>query len=247
MINYEEKIPKNAQTSAHVEFAASGELWAAEEFLVNYNQSLILKLTEHQQKSRDVLEFGAGIGTLAKLWEQQTGVKPECVEIDPKLRAIVEKRGFICSASLDVVGKRYETIYTSNVLEHIEDDRKILCQLNSKLKAGGSLVIYVPAFQSLYSTIDENIGHFRRYSKKDLLGKLKEAGFEVVNSRYSDSIGFFAWLYKKYALRSSQMASGNSMRIYDKFIFPLSNAFDRFGVKFIFGKNLFVHARKPEA
>jgi hypothetical protein len=64
--------------------------------------------------------------------------------------------------------------------------------------------------------------------------------------RYSDSIGFFAWLYEKYGGRSPEMSSENSMRIYDKFIFPLSKVFDGFGLRFIFGKNLLVHAKKPE-
>ena len=62
---------------------------------------------------------------------------------------------------------QYDFIYSSNVLEHIYDDVKSLKQLESKLTKNGTLVLYLPAFQILYSDLDRSVGHFRRYSKKE--------------------------------------------------------------------------------
>ena len=212
--------------------------------MINYNQDLISKLTKTQKNSKDVLEFGAGIGTLANLWEQSTGTKPECLEIDPKQRLIIEERGFRCYNCLNSIEKKFDVIYTSNVLEHIEDDLLTLKQLNSKIKNGGSLIIYVPAFQFLYSELDEKVGHYRRYEKQDLFMKLNKAGFRVNKSNFSDSIGFFAWLYIKIKGYSSDKTEDQSMKIYDKYIYPISRLLDTLGCKHLFGKNILVYAQK---
>jgi len=118
---------------------------------------------------------------------------------------------------------------------------------HSKLKNAGSLIIYVPAFQVLYSDLDEKFGHFRRYQKSDLLRKLKNSGFEVTKSRYSDSIGFFAWLFIKIKGYSPEKSKEKSMGIYDKYAFPLSKLLDALGCKFLFGKNLLVYAQKSKS
>ena len=236
--------PKNAQSGSNTNYAGSEELWAAEKCLINYNNDLILKLTKSNTKSQKVLEFGAGIGTLANLWNISTTIKPECLEIDSKQRLIIEQRGFHCYSSLDSVEKKFDVIYTSNVLEHIEDDSSILKQLNTKLNTGGKLTIYVPAFQAIYSELDEKVGHYRRYEKQELLKKLNSAGFKVDKFYYSDSIGFFAWLYIKIRGYNSEKADGKIMKIYDKYIFPLSKILDELGCKFIFGKNILVYAQK---
>jgi hypothetical protein len=236
--------PKNAQSEFNTNFAGSDELWAGEKCLINYNQDLISKLTKNQRNAKDVLEFGAGIGTLADLWTLSTGTKPECVEIDPEQRSIIEKRGFRCYGSLHSIEKSFDVIYTSNVLEHIEEDSLTLNQLNSKIKSGGALIIYVPAFQLLYSELDEKVGHYRRYEKKALIIKLNNAGFRVSNFYFSDSIGFFAWLYIKMKGYSSKKNGVKSMRLYDKYIFPISRLMDALGCKYIFGKNILVYAQK---
>lgn len=67
------------------------------------------------------------------------------------------------------------------VLEHIEDDISALKQWHSFLKVGGDIVITVPAHMKRWSEADENVGHFRRYEKSQLISKLNSAGFEDIN------------------------------------------------------------------
>jgi SAM-dependent methyltransferase len=194
----------------------------------------------------NVLEFGAGIGTLAQLWFDRTGVKPECLEIDPDLRNTLIDRGFICHKDLDAIEKNISAIYTSNVLEHIEDDVEALKELYKVLNEGSKIVIYVPAFMSIYSDLDAHVGHFRRYSKKEIIKKLNEANFEIIKCHYTDSIGFFAWAYMKWRgynpLEKNQ--SKRQLIFYDCFLYPLSRFLDRIGFKYLFGKNILVVARK---
>lgn len=233
-----------AQTNSNSEYAGKNVLWAGERSLTNYNQDLIAKLTKNYKSAKDVLEFGAGIGTLASLWEKATQVKPECLEIDPEQRLIIQSRGFTCYENLSSLRKNFDVIYASNVLEHIEDDLQTLRELNAKLKPGGTLMLYVPAFRMLYSELDEKVGHYRRYQRAELLGKLQAAGFTVNKYYFADSLGFFAWLYMKVKGYSSGSTEETRMKIYDRYLFPLSRTLDQLGLRLLFGKNILVFARK---
>lgn len=71
-----------------------------------------------------------------------------------------------------------------DVLEHIEDDRQVLCDLHRALRPGGRLYLSVPAYTALWSTEDELVGHYRRYTARSLGRALQAAGFSVEFSTY---------------------------------------------------------------
>ncbi len=89
-----------------------------------------------------------------------------------------------------------------NVLEHIEDDLEALRKAFNLLKPGGSLVIEVPAFPSLYDAYDEELCHFRRYSAGELHGKLIAAGFKVCRKSYLGFVLFPAFAAVKLLSKS---------------------------------------------
>jgi predicted SAM-dependent methyltransferase len=175
-------------------------------------------------------------------------VKPECLEIDRNLRQILVERGFHRYEQLASIQKTFDAIYTSNVLEHIEDDVEVLKQLHSKLKQDGIIAIYVPAFMCLFSELDTAVGHYRRYSKKEIINKLKIAQFKVLDCWYVDSMGFFASLAVKFLgyKDSATVGRNKTFKIFDKYIYPISMIFDRFGFRYLFGKSLLVIAKKQE-
>ena len=245
--NHAEKIQSaKLQDAKKVDYAGIDELWANEKFLNNYNIDIVNKLSKFSNINSEVLDFGAGLGTLSKIWYFVKKSKPECLEIDTSLQKILLDRNFICYKNLEEINKTYDVVYTSNVLEHIEDDTKVLEQLHSKIKVNGFLAIYVPAFMCLYNQLDASVGHYRRYEKDELINKLLEANFNIKECYYVDSIGFFAWLslrLKGYG-DNNKLGSGNNLKIYDKFIYPLSALLDKLGLKYLFGKNLLVIAQK---
>ena len=132
------------------------------------------------------------------------------------------------------------------MLEHIEDDVQALSDLCNSLSDNGTLVIYVPAFQILFSDLDRKVGHYRRYQKRELKYKLRNSCFKIEKIEYVDSIGFFA----AFAIRLlgwrelGNLGNSRSLRFYDKFIFPISKSMDFIGFKYLFGKNLYVVGRK---
>jgi len=84
-----------------------------------------------------------------------------------------------------------------NVLEHIEDDLGALQKTFNLLKDGGALIIEVPASPGLYGAYDVQLHHFRRYSAKDLHGKLTAAGFTVCRKSHLGFILFPAFAIVK--------------------------------------------------
>ncbi len=240
-------LHRTVQTEENTSYAGEAELWANEANLPRYNLDIVRKLSRLASSNARVLEFGAGIGSLAQIWTKETGIKPICLEIDSNLKNIIQDRGFECYSNLEDIEGQFELIYSSNVLEHIEDDQKALEQLYQKLRPGGALALYLPAFQCLYSDFDAAIGHYRRYEKAELIYKLQNAHLSIEKCEYADSIGFFAWLTTKTKKhdRNAKQSNDCQLKFYDQFIFPLSGALDKFGMKYVFGKNLLAIARKP--
>jgi predicted RNA methylase len=66
-----------------------------------------------------VLDFGAGYGTLALIWKEITGQSVECLEIDLEQLKEIQSRGFVAWNSVKDITTKFDFIYASNVLEHI--------------------------------------------------------------------------------------------------------------------------------
>lgn len=76
----------------------------------------------------------------------------------------------------------FDVIGAFDVLEHIEEDARVLDEARAALKARGFLVLTVPQHRWLWSPVDDYACHVRRYSASELHGKLESAGFEIVRS-----------------------------------------------------------------
>ena len=69
---------------------------------------------------------------------------------------------------------KYDLIFLTDVIEHIEDDKNQMKNIVNYLKDEGHLLITVPAYQFLFSEKDKMLHHFRRYSKKTILNILPD-------------------------------------------------------------------------
>ena len=101
---------------------------------------------------------------------------------------------------------------------------------------------------SLWSSMDEKVGHYRRYELSEIRKKCEQVGLKVELLHYADSIGFFASFLMKLIGYNSENGIGSvaSMKFYDKWLFPVSKFLDLIGLKFLIGKNLIIIARKTE-
>ena len=211
---------------------------------VNYNRYLLKLIRRHAGNAKRVIDFGAGNGTFAAPISR-LGFDVTAVELDDGLRAHLAQQGLrVAASTADLPAQSFDYAYTLNVLEHIPDDVGALRGLRAKLAPGARLLVYVPAFQVLYTSMDANVGHVRRYSRETLLRAVSAAGFAVEAMEYVDSIGFFATLAFKMTDRGSGTVNPRMLRLYDRIIFPVSRALDRLVYRW-FGKNLLLVARNP--
>jgi 2-polyprenyl-3-methyl-5-hydroxy-6-metoxy-1,4-benzoquinol methylase len=81
--------------------------------------------------------------------------------------------------------RRFELALLCDVIEHVEDDVGLLRSLASnRVRAGGLMLVTVPAFQALFSRHDELLRHFRRYTLGQLRASAREAGLSILDDGY---------------------------------------------------------------
>lgn len=211
---------------------------------INYNKYLSDLIVISAKTNEVICDFGAGSGTFC-LPLAAAGYHVICVETDPVLSASLASEGMTVLNDLQQAEDgSIDYIYSLNVLEHIEDDAGVAELWYRKLRPGGRLTVYVPAFQVLFSSMDHKVGHIRRYSKDELCEKLSGAGFDISESNYADSIGFFATLVYKLIGKSDGTINKKTLMFYDRWIFPLSRRLDTVTNQ-ILGKNVYALAVRP--
>ena len=189
-----------------------------------------------------ITDLGAGRGTFAEMLRAR-GLEIDCVEPDPENQASLRARGFSVHATMDdEEAETIDYVYTLNVLEHVRQDEELVRAVFSRLRRGGRLFVFVPAFQILWSRLDDHVEHQRRYRRAPMVAMLRRAGFAVERARYADCLGFFAALL--FSRSAEVEISQRNIRLYDRVLFPASRFLDPLLGQF-FGKNLAVVCRKP--
>jgi len=203
-----------------------------------YNQTIFDWLSQGQSSSHRVLDFGSGHGEFFFRFVEQD-YPTTAVELDESVHSIYPDGQVF--ADLAMAEGPFELVYSVNVLEHIEDESIVLKEIREKIQAvNGRVKIFVPARQELYSSMDEKVGHYRRYSRRQLIDLFEENGFVVTSCRYFDFIGYFASLVYKFIASSGDISAGGLVT-YDRYIFPVSRLLDRLFQRVI-GKNLILEA-----
>ena len=79
------------------------------------------------------------------------------------------------------MNSEFDAIGAFDVIEHIKEDEAALASVRRALRPNGIIVVTVPQHQWLWSLVDEQAGHKRRYARRELLAKLVAAGFEILH------------------------------------------------------------------
>lgn len=200
-----------------------------------------------------VVEAGCGIGNLtARLLDREAVIacdrEPACIA---QLRARFNGRAnvypVVCdistSAFRDVVRFGADSCVSTNVLEHIEDDRRALDAMRSVVGSGGVVVLLVPAMPALYGSMDEQLGHFRRYSRRGLTAVAESVGLKVEKIFAMNSVGWVGWWWSSCVRRREAVTEGQ-IEIFDRFVAPVLEKVESV-VRPPFGQSLFAVLRKP--
>lgn len=159
-----------------------------------------------------ILEIGAGIGNLTRHFAPRrelylaSDIDTEHVA---RLRARFAHRPCLEARRCDLaepgdfdgIEGAADTVICLNVLEHVENDGAGLANIHRALRPGGRAVILVPEGMSVYGTLDEALGHRRRYSEPELRAKLAAAGFEIEHLLHFNRITRPGWYVNGRILR----------------------------------------------
>lgn len=138
-----------------------------------------ITLPEHAK----VLDAGCGSGGNLQLLASKGELY--AFEMNDTAREHAKKRGIATIEAgklpdaIPFAGINFDLIGLFDVLEHVEDDKSALRALTGRLNTGGILCINVPAYQWLFVRHDRLHHHFRRYSRSELIHKVKTAGLKV--------------------------------------------------------------------
>ncbi len=190
----------------------------------HYNGWLGSKVRPHLGKR--VLEVGAGIGTITR--QIQAGrEKVIALEADPyyaqRLANQFRASPVVTPLHLSVeetdwgalARERLDSILLSNVLEHIEDDSGAVRHLRSVLPVGGRLVLLVPALPALFGSLDEAVGHYRRYTPDMIRAAVEPAGFEIERLEWLNLVGIAGWFLNGRVLRR-RVLPPLQLKLYDR-------------------------------
>ena len=202
-----------------------------------------------------ILEVGAGIGNFTELLlDRELVVASDkhqmCVDylqrrLGAQLKGAPVRMDLAAPPEHALHEYGFDTVICINVLEHVEDDAKALAFMRSVLVPGGRTILLVPAFQFLYGTIDRAIEHYRRYTRKDLLPRMREAGFGVETAFYMNVIGMAGWFWNN-RVRKIKEENAAQIQVFDKFIAPWAERVER-SLRPPFGLSLIAIGRKPES
>jgi glycosyltransferase involved in cell wall biosynthesis len=202
-----------------------------------FNRWLVRHLAPYV--GRRVLEAGSGIGNLTEFFLDRERLA--CVDVDPfYVERLSQRYGHLANLSFHEADlaqlhncstlhkARLDTIICINVLEHIEDDAKVLRNFYELLQPGGHAMLLVPANPRLYTGVDKALGHFRRYTQDELVSKMRTAGFDVVESKGFNRLGSLGWFVSGKLLGRTTLSAGQ-MKLYE-WLLPLAKVIDRIGL-----------------
>jgi glycosyltransferase involved in cell wall biosynthesis len=164
-----------------------------------------------------VLEIGAGIGNMSVhlmprsiYWA--TDVNPYYLNYLETLRPTrpYMRVGYTDGMKVESFpkGQDFNTVVCLNVIEHVPDDVGALRNVREALTEGGTAIVLVPCGPELYGSLDEVLGHCRRYTEEQLAGVAQQAGFYVEKILKFNRPGVPAWWLNGKILRRRTFGMG---------------------------------------
>ena len=173
-----------------------------------------------------VLELGAGIGNIAgRLMGKR--LHYIAAEKDPLYLHALHNRFLrtpnvsvrtidpAVPAHFDAVRSSVETVLCLNVLEYVPDPAATLRSIHATLKPEGILLVLVPQGSRMYGTIDETLGHKRRFEPSSLCEVLESSGFTVQRLYQLNKFGKPAWWLYGRVLKRKHI-SKITLKLFDK-------------------------------
>ena len=244
-------------------FEVTAEVEARSFWCRSRNRVLRRTFERFTDRSRpiDVLEIGCGIGGVIGELRRVPNLRLTGSEVYIQgLRYARAKLPGVEFIQLDATEMpfhdRWDVVGAFDVLEHIDADRRVMTQVFRALRPGGLFIVTVPQYQWMWSTIDDLVHHKRRYGRRELVEKLRHAGFDIVHITSFVTVLFPFMLLERMRSRARGQSGDSKADFSAQVNLPgaLNRIFDwmmradeaalRVGVSLPFGGSLLAVARR---
>jgi len=143
----------------------------------------------------------------------------------------------------------FDVMGAFDLLEHIEEDELVLSQMHRAVSGGGGIILTVPRHKFLWSQVDVNACHRRRYTSRDLRARVEGVGFKVLVCISFVSIPFpllaLSRLFRRNKTGSrAELNPGTFTNHALLKVLGVERALIQSGVRFPLGGSLLLAARK---
>ena len=181
-----------------------------------------------------VLEIGAGIGNLTANLVPRT--EYHASDINPhyldRLETLKQTRPYLqvhytdASAAETYPAEQFDTVICMNVVEHIENDVEALSNIRRSLDKNGRAIVLVPNGPRLFGSLDKVLGHYRRYTREQLVRACQDAGFAVEKVLKFNRLGTPGWWLNGRILKKETFGFWQIKVL--NFLVPFVRPIDRF-------------------
>ena len=164
-----------------------------------------------------ILDIGCGTG--ANLEMLSAYGEAEGVDVSDDALEFCRRKGLKAqkglAEKLPYNDEAFDLTTALDVVEHLDDDIAGLKEMHRVTKRGGYSLIFVPAFMWLWGVQDDISNHRIRYTKKQIVERLRRAGYEVERATYANWTFFTPILTGRILMRVTRIkpASENNITI----------------------------------
>jgi SAM-dependent methyltransferase len=199
-----------------------------------------------------ILDVGCGTGANLEMLSQFGAA--EGVDVSDDALEFCRRKGLTVqkglAETLPYADETFDITTALDVIEHLDDDVAGLKEMHRVTKTGGRTLIFVPAFMWLWGVQDDISNHRIRYTRKQIVDRVRQAGFTVERSTYANFTFFAPILGGRALMRFTGIRpeSENNINIsslngvFGKIFSSERFLLDRFN--FPFGVSIVVSARK---
>ena len=176
-------------------------------------------------------ELSALAATAADRLEVGPGLRPRLpvdgthfVDVSaPALARLRERGGRVTLSDVTALpfpDRAFDLVCAFDIVEHVDDDRRVFGELTRVARPGATVVLSVPLHQVRWTAFDEVVGHVRRYDPDHLLAILDEHGLTLERTAMFGMEPKSGWLLD-LAVWGLTKRREKALRWYNAVILPL--------------------------
>ncbi|MDD4357663.1 MAG: class I SAM-dependent methyltransferase [Smithellaceae bacterium] len=172
---------KSANANRFQDFFENDQYVTLKNYLYNYLlRKRAVEKAMRSEKKEIVLETGSGISPVLTSWDNVVYTDLSSSALD-MLKKIHGKGQYVVADAMNLPFDDccFSHVISSEVLEHLEDDRKALMEIARVIKPDGTLIVTFPHRHFYFSHDDRYVNHYRRYELAEMISLLAEAGFQT--------------------------------------------------------------------